>query len=47
MNLALGGQYPQAVNKVAAPYLGLPQSTVDLITADKAVMLVDWVRVTR
>ena len=47
INLALGGQYPQAVNAVAEPYVGLPQSTVDLIKADKAVMVVDWVRVTR
>ena len=47
VNLALGGQYPQSVNKVAEPYVGLPQSTVDVITADKAVMIVDWVRVTR
>jgi beta-glucanase (GH16 family) len=46
LNLALGGQYPQAVNKVAAPYVGVPQSTVDLVDADKAVMIVDWVRVT-
>ena len=47
VNLALGGQYPQSVNKVAEPYIGLPQSTVDLIAADKAVMVVDWIRVTR
>jgi beta-glucanase (GH16 family) len=47
VNLALGGQYPQAVNKVAEPYVGLPQSTVDLIATDKAAMVVDWVRVTR
>jgi hypothetical protein len=47
VNLALGGQYPQSVNKVAEPYVGLPQPTVDLIKADKAVMVVDWVRVTR
>jgi beta-glucanase (GH16 family) len=47
LNLALGGQYPQAVNKIAEPYGGLPQSTVDLIKADQAVMVVDWVRVTR
>lgn len=47
VNLALGGQYPQSVNKVTEPYAGLPQSTVDLIKADKAVMLVDWIRVTR
>jgi beta-glucanase (GH16 family) len=47
LNLALGGQYPQSVNKAADPYPGLPQSTVDLIAADNAVMIVDWVRVTR
>lgn len=47
VNLALGGQYPQSVNRAAEPYPGLPQSTVDLISADKAVMVVDWVRVTR
>jgi beta-glucanase (GH16 family) len=47
VNLALGGQYPQGVNGVAQPYAGLPQPTVDLIAADKAVMIVDWVRVTR
>jgi beta-glucanase (GH16 family) len=47
LNLALGGQYPQSVNKATAPYPGLPQSTVDLIAADNAVMIVDWVRVTR
>ena len=47
VNLALGGQYPQSVNKVTEPYVGLPASTVDLIAADKAVMVVDWVRVTR
>lgn len=47
VNLALGGQYPQSVNKVTEPYVGLPASTVDLIAADRAVMVVDWVRVTR
>ena len=47
VNLALGGQYPQSINKVTEPYVGLPQPTVDLIQADKAVMVVDWVRVTR
>jgi hypothetical protein len=25
----------------------VPQATVDLIKADKAVMLVDWIRVTQ
>lgn len=47
VNLAVGGQYPQSVNKVSEPYVGLPPSTVDVIKADKAVMVVDWVRVTR
>ena len=47
VNLALGGQYPQGVNKATEPYPGLPQSTVDLIASDKAQMVVDWVRVTR
>lgn len=46
LNFALGGQYPQGVNKVAEPYHGLPASTVDLIKAGQARMLVDWVRVT-
>jgi beta-glucanase (GH16 family) len=46
LNLALGGAYPQAVNKVDKPYAGLPASTVDLIKRDEARMLVDWVRVT-
>ena len=47
LNLALGGSYPQGVNKVTSPYPGLPQETVDLIKEDKARMLVDWVKVTR
>ena len=46
VNQAIGGAYPQAVNGAREPYPGLPQSTVDVIKADKAVMLVDWVRVT-
>lgn len=46
LNFALGGQYPQGVNKVTEPYHGLPASTVDLIKAGQARMLVDWVRVT-
>ena len=47
VNLALGGAYPQGVNKVDAPYVGLPAPTVDLIKADKAVVLVDWIKVSR
>ena len=46
VNFALGGTYPQDVNKVHEPYPGIPQSTVDLIRAEKAVYLVDWIRVT-
>jgi beta-glucanase (GH16 family) len=47
VNFALGGQYPQSVNKVTAPYPGLPPSTVDLLKTGHVRMLVDWVRVTR
>lgn len=47
VNLAIGGGYPQAVNKVDRPYPGLPQETVDQIKADDVTMLVDWVRITR
>jgi beta-glucanase (GH16 family) len=46
LNFALGGDYPFGVNGVTTPYRGLPQSTVDAITAGEAEMLVDWVRVT-
>ena len=47
LNFALGGQYPQAVNHITAPYPGLAAETVDLIKANKAMMIVDWVKVTR
>jgi beta-glucanase (GH16 family) len=47
LNLALGGNYPAAVNGVKAPYAGLPASTVALIERGEGTMLVDWVRVTR
>ncbi|MDX1675648.1 MAG: glycoside hydrolase family 16 protein [Longimicrobiales bacterium] len=47
LNLALGGVYPRNVNGVEAPYPGLPAPTVDRIEAGGAVVLVDWVRVTR
>lgn len=46
-NFALGGQYPHGVNHADTPYSGLPAATVDLIKADKAVMFVDWIRVTQ
>jgi hypothetical protein len=45
LNFALGGQYPNSVNKTSTPYFGLPQSTVELIQAGKARFLVDWVKV--
>ncbi|GAB2703304.1 hypothetical protein GCM10027037_31330 [Mucilaginibacter koreensis] len=46
LNYALGGAYPVKVNGVKQPYEGMPASTVGLIKAGKAKMLVDWVRVT-
>jgi beta-glucanase (GH16 family) len=45
-NLAIGGSYPRSVNHAEAPYPGLPPSSVDTIAAGRAVMLVDWIRVT-
>jgi beta-glucanase (GH16 family) len=47
LNLALGGDYPYAINHVTTPYHGLPQSTVDQVKAGKADLWVDWVLVTR
>jgi beta-glucanase (GH16 family) len=47
LNLALGGGYPASVNKVTAPYRGLPASTVEMIKAGKAKVLVDWVKITQ
>ena len=47
VNLALGGTYPASVNKVKSPYPGIPESTVELIKAGKARVLVDWVRITK
>jgi cephalosporin-C deacetylase-like acetyl esterase/beta-glucanase (GH16 family) len=47
LNLALGGGYPRGVNGTKGPpYVGLPDSTVRLLKADGARVLVDWVRVT-
>jgi beta-glucanase (GH16 family) len=46
LNFALGGGYPNGVNKVTEPYFGLPASTVELIKSGRVKMLVDWVRVT-
>lgn len=47
VNLAIGGGYPNGVNGVTSPYFGLPASTVRQIDAGNAMMLVDWVLVTR
>jgi beta-glucanase (GH16 family) len=47
LNLALGGGYPAAVNKVKEPYLGLPAESVARIKGGAAKVLIDWVRVTK
>ncbi|MBS1524802.1 MAG: glycoside hydrolase family 16 protein [Bacteroidetes bacterium] len=47
LNFALGGGYPNGVNKITSPYFGISQSTVDKIKAGKAKVLVDWVLVTK
>ncbi len=47
LNFALGGGYPGGVNKVKAPYYGIPQTTVDRIKGGDAKVLVDWVLVTK
>ena len=47
LNLAVGGVYPNGVNKVTSPYFGVPAATVARIDAGEAKVLVDWVLVTR
>lgn len=47
LNFALGGGYPNGVNKITSPYNGISQATVDKIKAGKAKVLVDWVLVTK
>lgn len=47
LNLAIGGEYPAAVNGVRAPRLGLPEATARRIRDGEARVYVDWVRVTR
>jgi len=47
LNFALGGGYPNGVNKVTQPYFGLSQSTVNKIKAGQAKVIVDWVLVTK
>nr|WP_294944491.1 glycoside hydrolase family 16 protein [uncultured Mucilaginibacter sp.] len=47
LNFALGGGYPNGVNKVTQPYFGLSQATFDKIKAGNATVFVDWVLVTK
>ncbi len=47
LNFALGGGYPNGVNKISKPYNGISQATVDKIKAGKAKVLVDWVLITK
>ncbi|MES2060960.1 MAG: glycoside hydrolase family 16 protein [Bacteroidota bacterium] len=47
LNFALGGGYPNGVNKVNKPYFGLSQASVDQIKAGNAKYYVDWVLITR
>jgi beta-glucanase (GH16 family) len=47
LNFALGGGYPNSVNKVKQPYYGLSQASVNKIKAGMAKVYVDYVLVTR
>src|ERR1700712_1689517 len=47
LNFALGGGYPNGVNKVKEPYFGISQSSVNKIKAGQAKVVVDWVLVTK
>jgi beta-glucanase (GH16 family) len=47
LNFALGGGYPNGVNKIKAPYFGISQATVNKIKSGDAKVLVDWVLVTK
>jgi len=47
LNFALGGGYPEGVNKVKSPYPGLSESSVNKIKAGNAKVFVDWVLVTK
>jgi len=47
LNFALGGGYPNGVNKVKEPYFGMSQNTVNKIKAGQAKVVVDWVLVTK
>lgn len=45
LNFAMGGAYPFKTNRIAKPYNGVPQETVDKVENGNIAMLVDWVRV--
>lgn len=47
LNFAIGGIYPQAVNKIDQLYFGISQSTVKKIKAGDAKFVVDWVLITK
>jgi beta-glucanase (GH16 family) len=47
LNCALGGMYPFSVNGIQSPYLGMSETTVQLIKDNRAKVLIDWVRVTK
>jgi beta-glucanase (GH16 family) len=47
LNFALGGGYPNGVNKVTKPYFGLSQASVDKIKTGNAKYYIDWVLVTK
>jgi beta-glucanase (GH16 family) len=47
LNFALGGGYPQGVNKVKVPYFGISTVSVSKIKTGQAKVFVDWVLVTK
>jgi beta-glucanase (GH16 family) len=47
LNFALGGGYPEGVNKIKTPYPGLGEYSVNKIKAEEAKVFVDWVLVTK
>ena len=47
LNFALGGGYPNGVNKIKEPYFGISESSVNKIKAGQAKPIVDWVLVTK
>ena len=47
LNFAIGGGYPNGVNKVTQPYFGFSQASVDKIKSGNAKYYVDWVLITK